>query len=66
MVKTDLERVGIPYVTADGVTDFHVAGRHTHITEMMRTGALVTEHCEGELSDGLAARRVSERGIWWH
>ena len=33
MVKKDLERVGIPYKTEEGVADFHAAGRHTHITE---------------------------------
>lgn len=32
MVKKDLERVGIPYETADGIADFHAAGRHSHIT----------------------------------
>ncbi len=43
MVKTDLERVGIPYVTAEGVADFHAAGRHTHITELFRNGATLAE-----------------------
>jgi integrase len=46
MVKKDLERVGIPYITTDGVADFHAAGRHTHITELMRSGASVTEAME--------------------
>ena len=43
MVKKDLERAGIPYVTPDGVADFHAAGRHTHITELLRNGASLPE-----------------------
>ena len=39
MVKKDLERVGIPYETPEGIADFHAAGRHTHITELLRNGA---------------------------
>ena len=38
MVRKDLERVGIPYETEDGIADFHAAGRHTHITELLRNG----------------------------
>lgn len=43
MVKKDLERVGIPYETAAGIADFHAAGRHTHITELLRNGASLPE-----------------------
>ncbi len=43
MVKRDLERVGIPYRTDAGVADFHAAGRHTHITELVRSGASLPE-----------------------
>ena len=43
MVKKDLERVGIPYETPDGIADFHAAGRHTHITELLRNGASLVE-----------------------
>ena len=44
MVKKDLERVGIPYRDERGrVADFHAAGRHTHITELLRNGATLTE-----------------------
>jgi len=43
MVKKDLERVGIPYKTDKGYADFHAAGRHTHITELFRSGASITE-----------------------
>ena len=43
MVKLDLERVGIPYLTPDGVADFHAAGRHIYITELLRSGASLVE-----------------------
>ena len=43
MVKKDLKRVGIEYRTKDGVADFHAAGRHTHITELLRNGASLPE-----------------------
>lgn len=43
MVQKDLERAGIPYETRDGVADFHAAGRHTHVTELLRTGASLVE-----------------------
>ena len=43
MVKKDLERVGIPYETQEGVADFHAAGRHTYITELLRNGASLPE-----------------------
>jgi integrase len=43
MVKKDLEPVGIPYVSEDGIADFHAAGRHTHITELLRSGATLPE-----------------------
>lgn len=43
MVKKDLERIGIPYETDEGIADFHAAGRHTHITELLRNGASLPE-----------------------
>ena len=43
MVKKDLERVGIAYVTKEGVADFHAAGRHTYITQLIRHGASLPE-----------------------
>ncbi len=43
MVKKDLERIGIPYETADGIADFHAAGRHSHITGLVRSGATIME-----------------------
>lgn len=43
MVKKDLVLAGVPYKTADGFADFHAAGRHTHITELLRNGATLPE-----------------------
>ena len=43
MVKKDLERVGIAYENEDGIADFHAAGRHSHITELLRNGASLPE-----------------------
>ena len=43
MVKKDLERAGIAYQTDEGIADFHAAGRHTHITELLRNGASLPE-----------------------
>ncbi len=43
MVKKDLERIGIPYENEEGIADFHAAGRHTHITELLRNGASLPE-----------------------
>ena len=43
MVKKDLERVGIPYETEEGIADFHAVGRHTYITELLRNGASLVE-----------------------
>lgn len=43
MVELDLERVGIPYQTAEGIAECHAADRHTHITELLRNGASLVE-----------------------
>lgn len=43
MVRRDLERVGIAYENEDGIADFHAAGRHTHITELLRNGATLPQ-----------------------
>ena len=43
MVKPDLERVGILYKNAEGVADFHAAGRHTYITELLKNGVSLVE-----------------------
>ncbi|MBX9655133.1 tyrosine-type recombinase/integrase [bacterium] len=41
--SNDLEEAGIPYLTADGYADFHASGRHSHITELLRSGASLAE-----------------------
>lgn len=38
MVQRDLRDAGIPYRTEDGIADFHAAGRHTYITQLIRSG----------------------------
>ena len=43
MVRRDLQKAGIPYVNEDGVADFHAAGRHTYITELLRNGVSLVE-----------------------
>jgi len=43
MVRKDLKAAGIEYETAEGIADFHAAGRHTHITELLRNGASLPE-----------------------
>jgi integrase len=43
MVQRDLEEAGIPYKTEEGLADFHAAGRHTHITELLRSGVSLVE-----------------------
>lgn len=43
MVKKDLQRAGIPYVTDQGIADFHAAGRHTHITGLIKSGVTIVE-----------------------
>jgi integrase len=43
MIQKDLKRAGIPYRTAEGFADFHAAGRHTYITQLLRSGASLPE-----------------------
>lgn len=43
MIQRDLEEAGIPYETEEGIADFHAAGRHTHITELLRSGVSLVE-----------------------
>ncbi|MBL8827913.1 MAG: site-specific integrase [Planctomycetaceae bacterium] len=43
MIQKDLKRAGIPYRTAEGIADFHAAGRHTYITQLLRSGATLPE-----------------------
>ena len=64
MVKKDLERVGIPYKTQEGVADFHAAGRHTYITELLRNGASLPEAKElARHSDIAMTMRYTHIGI---
>jgi integrase len=39
MVRLDLKGTDIPYRNIDGIADFHAAGRHTYITEVIKSGA---------------------------
>jgi integrase len=43
MIQLDLKRAGIAYRTAEGFADFHAAGRHTYITQLLRSGASLPE-----------------------
>ncbi|MHC5537080.1 tyrosine-type recombinase/integrase [Singulisphaera rosea] len=43
MVQKDLERAGMPYETHEGLADFHAAGRHSHITGLVKSGASIME-----------------------
>src|SRR5581483_6147345 len=43
MVQKDLDRIGIPYETAEGIADFHAAGRHSHVIGLLRNGATLVE-----------------------
>lgn len=64
MVKKDLERAGIPYQTAEGIADFHAAGRHAHITELLRNGATLAEAKElARHSDVKMTMRYTHIGI---
>jgi site-specific recombinase XerD len=64
MVRKDLERVGIPYETEEGIADFHAAGRHTHITELLRNGATLPEAKElARHSDVNMTMRYTHIGI---
>jgi site-specific recombinase XerD len=38
MIQKDLKRAGIPYRTEEGIADFHAAGRHTYITQLLLSG----------------------------
>lgn len=64
MVRKDLERGGIQYETVDGIADFHAAGRHTHITELLRNGATLPEAKElARHSDVNMTMRYTHIGI---
>jgi len=42
MLRKDLDGPA-EFETAEGVADFHAAGRHSHITELLRNGATLPE-----------------------
>ena len=56
MVRADLAAAGIPYRTEEGIADFHAAGRHTHITELLRNGVGLPQAME-------LARRHSDENM---
>ncbi len=65
MVRKDLERVGIPYESEDGIADFHASGRHTYITELLPNGASSTEAKElARHSDIKKTMKPSTSGRW--
>src|SRR5262245_56003181 len=41
--QKDLKSAGIAYETSQGIADFHAAGRHSHITELLRHGATLPQ-----------------------
>jgi integrase len=64
MVQKDLAVAGIPYRTDRGIADFHAAGRHTHITELLRNGATLPEAKElARHSDVNMTMRYTHIGI---
>ncbi len=63
-IRSDLERAGIPYRTAEGFADFHAAGRHTYITQLLRSGASLPEAKElARHSDVKMTMRYTHIGI---
>jgi site-specific recombinase XerD len=64
MIQKDLKRAGIPYRTADGIADFHAAGRHTYITQLLRNGVTLPEAKElARHSDVKMTMRYTHIGI---
>ena len=43
MIQRDLAECGIQYITEEGCADFHAAGRHTHITGLLKSGVSLVE-----------------------
>jgi site-specific recombinase XerD len=43
MVQKDLKRAGISYETHEELADFHAAGRHSHITGLIASGASIID-----------------------
>ena len=64
MIRNDLEAAGIPYTTKDGDADFHAAGRHTYITELLRNGtSLVAARELARHSDVTMTMRYTHIGL---
>jgi integrase len=64
MIRADLKRAGIDYRTAEGFADFHAAGRHTYITQLLRSGASLPETKElARHSDVRMTMRYTHIGI---
>jgi len=64
MIRKDLEAAGIAYETVDGIADFHAAGRHTYITQLLRSGVSVPEAKElARHSDVNMTMRYTHIGI---
>jgi site-specific recombinase XerD len=64
MIQKDLKRAGIPYRTAEGIADFHAAGRHTYITQLLRNGVTLPEAKElARHSDVKMTMRYTHIGI---
>jgi len=63
-IERDLQRAGIPYQTEEGIADFHAAGRHTYITQLLRSGASLPEAKElARHSDVKMTMRYTHIGI---
>ena len=65
IVKKDLARVDISFQDDQGrIADFHAAGRHTHITELLRNGVSLPEAKElARHSDVRMTMRYTHIGI---
>ena len=64
MIRKALEAAGIPYTTKDGDADFHAAGRHTYITELLQNGtSLVVARELARHSDVTMTMRYTHIGL---
>jgi integrase len=64
MIQLDLRDAGIPYQTEEGIADFHAAGRHTYITQLIRSGVSLPTAMElARHSDVKMTMRYTHIGI---
>ncbi len=64
MIQLDLRDAGIPYQTEEGIADFHAAGRHTYITQLIRSGVSLPTAMElARHSDVKMTMRYTRIGI---